>query len=132
MSQRNAFCVYSGKGVSDLRAFLTELFNTITEDMNHGEDDTEYDDDYDDLAETTPDAEMETGNEGDDDEEYDRSRTHVHHSHSNSQHRPSHSTTNVSHHPELVIQRDRTLRASSQVPVSSDSRVPNGRVNGQT
>src|ERR1700736_3341891 len=103
MSQRAAFCVYSGKGVAELRAFLTELFNTITEDMNQ-DDDTEYDDEYEDLAETTPDAEMETGNEGDDDEEYDRRRTHVHHSHSHSnsnsagfQHRPAHSITNGSH-----------------------------------
>lgn len=45
-SQRTAFCVYSGKGVSDLRAYLTELFDQITE-MN-STDDTEYEDDEDD------------------------------------------------------------------------------------
>jgi F-box and leucine-rich repeat protein GRR1 len=172
MSQRQAFCVYSGKGVSDLRSFLTELFNTITEDMNQ-DDDTEYDDEYDgvmdipldgELAETplngnvpgtppdgdvteTPtddsvtETEMETGNEGDDDEEYDRSRTYVYHSHSRSnsnsagfQHRSARGTINVPHHPELVVQRDRTVRAPSQAPtlVSQDQRSSNGRVNGQT
>ncbi|EEB91541.1 hypothetical protein MPER_10080, partial [Moniliophthora perniciosa FA553] len=29
-TQQSAFCVYSGKGVSQLRAFLTELFDRIT------------------------------------------------------------------------------------------------------
>jgi F-box and leucine-rich repeat protein GRR1 len=38
-----AFCVYSGKGVSQLRAFLTELFDHLTE-MN-GTDDTEDEED---------------------------------------------------------------------------------------
>lgn len=108
----------------------------MTEDMNHRGDDTEYDDDYDDLAETTPDAEMETGNEGDDDEEYDRSRTHIpntrSHSNSNSatlQYHTANGIMSLSYNPEL---RDRTVRASSQVPVSPDSRAPNGRVNGHT
>ncbi|KAJ7683992.1 hypothetical protein B0H17DRAFT_941140 [Mycena rosella] len=42
-TQQMAFCVYSGKGVSQLRAFLTELFDHLTE-MN-GTDDTEDEDD---------------------------------------------------------------------------------------
>jgi F-box and leucine-rich repeat protein GRR1 len=46
-AQQTAFCVYSGKGVSQLRAFLTELFDHITE-MNGTTDDTEYEDDDDD------------------------------------------------------------------------------------
>ncbi|KAA1466772.1 RNI-like protein [Dentipellis sp. KUC8613] len=33
-SQRQAFCVYSGDGVNQLRKFLMELFNSITEDLN--------------------------------------------------------------------------------------------------
>jgi len=102
------------------------------------DDDTEYEDEYDDLAETTPEAEMETGNEGDD--EFDRSRTQFHHSHSHSnsnstgfQQRSAHGITNISHHSELVMQRDRTVRASSQVStiVAPDLRSPNGRANGQ-
>ncbi|KAF5322527.1 hypothetical protein D9619_000640 [Psilocybe cf. subviscida] len=39
-TQRQAFCVFSGKGVSQLRAYLTELFDRITE--NNNTDDTEY------------------------------------------------------------------------------------------
>ncbi|KAF8195711.1 hypothetical protein K438DRAFT_1826391 [Mycena galopus ATCC 62051] len=42
-TQQMAFCVYSGKGVSQLRAFLTELFDHLTE-MN-GTDDTEDEED---------------------------------------------------------------------------------------
>jgi F-box and leucine-rich repeat protein GRR1 len=81
---------------------------------------------------------METGNEGDD-EEYDRSRTHIHHPHSYSnsnaaglQHRHPHGVMNASHHPEVTMQRDRTIRAPSQSTVSPDPRLLNGRVNGQT
>lgn len=66
MSQRLAFCVYSGNGVSKLRSFLTDLFNTITEDMNGDDDETEYDDDFDEgFNEVSQDVEMEMGNEGD-------------------------------------------------------------------
>ncbi|KAF9481818.1 RNI-like protein [Pholiota conissans] len=42
-AQRQAFCVFSGKGVSQLRAYLTELFDRITELSNT--DDTEYEED---------------------------------------------------------------------------------------
>ncbi|KAK1231816.1 SCF ubiquitin ligase complex subunit [Marasmius sp. AFHP31] len=66
-TQQSAFCVYSGKGVSQLRAFLTELFDRITE-MN-GTDDTEYEDeeyDPDVYHEDTPEPEV----PGDDEEEF--------------------------------------------------------------
>ncbi|KAK7060476.1 SCF ubiquitin ligase complex subunit [Paramarasmius palmivorus] len=69
-TQQSAFCVYSGKGVSQLRAFLTELFDRITE-MN-GTDDTEYEDeeyDPDTYHEDTPEPEI--NGEGDHDEEED-------------------------------------------------------------
>ncbi|KAL0570094.1 SCF ubiquitin ligase complex subunit [Marasmius crinis-equi] len=65
--QQSAFCVYSGKGVSQLRAFLTELFDRITE-MN-GTDDTEYEDeeyDPDVYHEDTPEPDV----PGDDEEEF--------------------------------------------------------------
>lgn len=122
-SQRSAFCVYSGKGVSELRTYLTDLVNTMTRDMNP-DDDTEYDEDYDDMGETTPDAEVETGNEGDDDEDFDRTPVHPHrpHSHSNfvsnanlasfhtrsppNQVQPSHPQQ-----PDHIMHRDRTIRA---------------------
>ncbi|KAF8969451.1 hypothetical protein BDZ97DRAFT_1653835 [Flammula alnicola] len=42
-AQRQAFCVFSGKGVSQLRTYLTELFDRITELNNT--DDTEYEED---------------------------------------------------------------------------------------
>ncbi|KAF8165532.1 hypothetical protein B0H34DRAFT_648978 [Crassisporium funariophilum] len=42
-TQRQAFCVFSCKGVSQLRTYLTELFDRITE-MNNT-DDTEYEED---------------------------------------------------------------------------------------
>ncbi|ESK94429.1 scf e3 ubiquitin ligase complex f-box protein grra [Moniliophthora roreri MCA 2997] len=69
-TQQSAFCVYSGKGVSQLRAFLTELFDRITE-MN-GTDDTEYEDeeyDPDVYHEDTPEPEI--NGEGEQDEEED-------------------------------------------------------------
>jgi F-box and leucine-rich repeat protein GRR1 len=73
MSQRAAFCVYSGKGVANLRAYLTELFDSITEDTNNT-DDTEYDDDYGDkFQEDTLDVDMDPP----DDEDELPSRTYV-------------------------------------------------------
>lgn len=42
-SQRAAFCVYSGPGVSQLRDYLSELFNAITDEIA-GQSGTEYDD----------------------------------------------------------------------------------------
>ncbi|KAI0268348.1 hypothetical protein BC834DRAFT_1040386 [Gloeopeniophorella convolvens] len=38
-TQRSQFCVFAGEGVNKLRRFLTDLFNSITEEMNpQGED----------------------------------------------------------------------------------------------
>ncbi|PPQ77719.1 hypothetical protein CVT25_011154 [Psilocybe cyanescens] len=55
-AQRLAFCVFSGKGVSQLRAYLTELFDRITE-MNNT-DDTEYEeDDIESQEDDTPEPE---------------------------------------------------------------------------
>lgn len=136
MSQRAAFCVYSGKGVSDLRNFLTDLFNTITEDMGQDEE-TEYDEDYDDAAETTPDAEMETGGEDDVDDDYTRhSRAQDHTTHSQPQ-QPLNSAGSsrsqfhagvLAHHPELALQRYRTIRGSPMSPtvVSPEPRAAGG------
>jgi F-box and leucine-rich repeat protein GRR1 len=73
MSQRAAFCVYSGIGVSDLRNFLRNLYQEI-QDGTPAAVDTEYEDDDgydpDEYREATPDGDVETGNEGDDDEDY--------------------------------------------------------------
>lgn len=39
-TQRSQFCVFAGEGVNKLRRFLTDLFNSITEEMNpQGDDD---------------------------------------------------------------------------------------------
>jgi F-box and leucine-rich repeat protein GRR1 len=64
LSQRAAFCVYSGKGVSELRTFLTFLYK---DEMGVGDDSTEYDDE-DGYVEDPADVDVETGNEGDDEE----------------------------------------------------------------
>ena len=126
MSQRAAFCVYSGKGVSDLRNFLTDLFNTITEDMGQ-DDETEYDEDYDDAAETTPDAEMETGGEDDVDDDYTHhSRAQDHTTHFQSQQPPNAGNSRsqfYAHQPELALQRDRTIRGTP-VPLAVVSPEP--------
>ena len=125
-TQQLSFCVYSGKGVSQLRAFLTELFDHITE-LN-GTDDTEYEDDDDDDAyvdEDTP--EPETGGEGDyDDEVYAPQRqspnlTNVtmhrgHRSHSLSQNMPQ------SH--EFVFRRDRPVRSTTIPPTLNSTQLP--------
>ncbi|KZT13083.1 RNI-like protein [Laetiporus sulphureus 93-53] len=42
-TQRAAFCVYSGKGVAELRNFLKDLFNHITQETSEA-DETEYED----------------------------------------------------------------------------------------
>lgn len=75
VSQRMSFCVYSGNGVAKLRSFLTDLFNTITEEMQGDDEETEYEDDFDEsFVEVPHDVDMETGNEDDldDDFMYDR------------------------------------------------------------
>ncbi|TFK71786.1 RNI-like protein [Pluteus cervinus] len=58
-TQQQVFCVYSGKGVAQLRAYLTEVYDRINE-MN-GTDDTEYEDDFDGYQEEdTPEPEAST------------------------------------------------------------------------
>ncbi|KAF9247362.1 hypothetical protein BU15DRAFT_39178 [Melanogaster broomeanus] len=120
MSQRLAFCVYSGNGVSRLRSFLTDLFNTITEDMNGDDEETEYDDDFDEAFNDVPhDVDMEMANEGDLDEDEDfmhdgpfRYRDAV----SRVDHPHSQLVVNTTPHGlEVPMQRNLTLRPS-QVP----------------
>lgn len=70
-TQRAAFCVYSGKGVSELRDFLNELFNTITEEIAAGSS-TEYDDDFEEDyrgRHNYAGEDMQGVNEGDDEQE---------------------------------------------------------------
>ncbi|OBZ76747.1 SCF E3 ubiquitin ligase complex F-box protein grrA [Grifola frondosa] len=70
-SQRAAFCVYSGKGVAELRDFLAELFTTITEDLA-ASNDTDYDEDFDEGYQSRqPDDfdRMDEGDDGDDDDD---------------------------------------------------------------
>ena len=62
--QQSSFCVFSGKGVLQLRAFLTELFDHMTE-MN-GTDDTEYDEDDFEPDDEMPDPEI--GEEAEDED----------------------------------------------------------------
>lgn len=138
-TQQLSFCVYSGRGVSQLRAFLTELFDHITE-LN-GTDDTEYEDDDDDddayLDEDTP--EPETGGEGDDDDEVYVSR------------RQSPDLANVTHRDyrsqslsqnlphEFVFRRDRSIRGptipstlnTTQLPPSANIQGATSRLNAQ-
>ncbi|KAF5363421.1 hypothetical protein D9756_000384 [Leucocoprinus leucothites] len=60
-AQRAAFCVYSGRGISQLRNHLTELFDSMNE--TNATDDTEYEDDdyeiFNDDGTPEPDAEVE-------------------------------------------------------------------------
>ncbi|KAJ7507981.1 hypothetical protein B0H11DRAFT_1705651 [Mycena galericulata] len=76
-TQQMAFCVYSGKGVSQLRAFLTELFDHLTE-MN-GTDDTEDEEDEIDAEayreDDTPEPDPE---DADDDDEFGSRRMFLH------------------------------------------------------
>ncbi|EKM80050.1 hypothetical protein AGABI1DRAFT_120086 [Agaricus bisporus var. burnettii JB137-S8] len=57
-AQRLAFCVFSGKGISQLRNFLTEQFDSMNE---NGTDDTEYEDDFDEqfIEDGTPEPDVE-------------------------------------------------------------------------
>lgn len=109
MSQRLAFCVYSGNGVSKLRSFLTDLFNTITEDMNGDDEETEYDDDFDEgFNEVPQDVEMEMVNEGDIDVDEDFGRDFRYRSVDS-----IHPVQPTSSYPlEVPIQRNLTLRPS--------------------
>lgn len=126
MSQRAAFCVYSGKGVAELRTFLLDLFDQITEEINAAEGETEYDDDgYDQeeaYREVTPDGDMEAGNEGDDDEDYvPAHRVTFHHPHPNLTvyrgNRQSQSHPLANGQLEPTTSRDRSARGSHAPPM---------------
>lgn len=122
MSQQLAFCVYSGKGVSELRAFLTELFDRITE-MN-ATDDTEYEDDDDDTY--RGDAETEIGNEVDDDDELPVQHPSPQLAMYRGNHPPAPS---VRHGHEFVFQRQRSPRLPAVPPVveeNANAEVPSG------
>jgi F-box and leucine-rich repeat protein GRR1 len=74
MNQRATFCVYSGKGVSELRAHLTELYNGRSEELNLTGDSTEYDDEDGYAEEEAGDVDVEAGLEWDDDDDYTHHR----------------------------------------------------------
>lgn len=124
MSQRLAFCVYSGNGVPKLRSFLTDLFNTITEDMNGDDEETEYDDDFDEgFNEVPQDVEMEMGNEGDIevDEDFMHDGPFRYHNMDPPAIQPIQPTINsTSHALDVPIQRNLTLRPSQVSPSSGD------------
>ncbi|KAF5359050.1 hypothetical protein D9758_004753 [Tetrapyrgos nigripes] len=132
--QQASFCVYSGKGVSQLRAYLTELFDRITE-MN-GTDDTEYEDDgYDEPyhEEDTPEPEMEPEEEVEEEFNtphitYDRPHRHRYavHAVDNRQQRPSSfpPPTNTSEHP--VTLHDAVSRLNAQLVAARSTRTARG------
>ncbi|KAH6914821.1 SCF E3 ubiquitin ligase complex F-box protein grrA [Coprinopsis sp. MPI-PUGE-AT-0042] len=106
-AQRQNFCVFSGKGVSQLRQFLTELFDNFTE--QNGTDDTEYEDeDYFHepfQMEQTP--EPETGD--DDAPAYHVISPHINGSRGSRATR--HDAPNPSRFYELILQREQARRA---------------------
>ncbi|KAG6895417.1 hypothetical protein C0992_001379 [Termitomyces sp. T32_za158] len=116
-TQQSTFCVYSGKGIYQLRTFLSALFDHITD--RNGTDDTEYEDDDDHdiyvyVGEDTP--EPDDGvNDGE--EEPISLRLHTESSISAREHRqpvylpPSH---------EFAFRRDRPIR-SATIPASHGS-----------
>ncbi|KAI0347100.1 RNI-like protein [Trametopsis cervina] len=77
-SQRSAFCVYSGKGVSQLRDFLAELFNTITDEITGGSG-TEYDDDEDMYIHEHVQTEIVDDGDDDEEDEDEEEEEYVHH-----------------------------------------------------
>jgi F-box and leucine-rich repeat protein GRR1 len=125
-AQRQAFCVFSGKGVSQLRTYLTELFDRITE-MNHT-DDTEYEeDDFDGEGyDETPEPE----GEGRDMSAYPRQILFNPDAPTHRGHRSDHTlppTGHPGHGPmhEFAFQRDRPIRAST-IPTTSPRRELEG------
>lgn len=121
-----AFCVYSGKGVSQLRAFLTELFDHLTE-MN-GTDDTEDEEDEIDAEayreDDTPEPDPE---DADDDDEFGSRRMFLHLQQLASArgNRPVTLPTNPPPPPvagqQFTFQRQQPTRAAT-IPPSADSR----------
>ncbi|KAL4076131.1 hypothetical protein J3A83DRAFT_4225136 [Scleroderma citrinum] len=122
MSQRMSFCVYSGNGVAKLRSFLMDLFSSITEDMQGDDDETEYDDDFDEsFVEVPHDVDMETGNEGDLDDDF----MHDGRFHFQPAVQPSirdrHVVSIVTpRHSNIAVQHNPTLSSSSVAPLSTE------------
>lgn len=107
-----AFCVYSGRGISQLRNFLTELFDSMNE--TNGTDDTEYEDDEDEHfnGDGTPEPDPEEG-EGDQvEEEHDMTPTTI------VPHREGPPGPSQPQAHEFVFNRDRSPRAAT-VPTST-------------
>jgi hypothetical protein len=114
-NQALAFCVYSGKGVADLRTFLTALFDHLTE--MDGTDDTEYEEEDDAFGAAEESQDQDDGEEedgdGDGDETFeghpvrdadeDLRPFNAHHS----QAPPSH---------EFVFRRERPMRSATIPP----------------
>lgn len=72
-TQRDQFCVYSGKGISQLRDYLTALFNTITDGETSYSGEGEDDEDVRTIGYSGVDADdAEEEDEEDDDEFYGR------------------------------------------------------------
>ncbi|KAJ6628796.1 hypothetical protein B0H10DRAFT_2160758 [Mycena sp. CBHHK59/15] len=125
-TQQLAFCVYSGKGVSQLRAFLTELFDHLTE-MN-GTDDTEDEEDEIDAEayreDDTPEPDPE---DPDDDDEFGSRRMFLHLQQLASARGTRRVALPTNPPPprqghEFAFQRQRPTRAAT-IPPSAESRV---------
>ncbi|RDB22547.1 SCF E3 ubiquitin ligase complex F-box protein grrA [Hypsizygus marmoreus] len=120
-TQQSSFCVYSGKGVSMLRGFLSDLFDHIT-DMNEA-DDTEYeDDDEDDYTYNAEDTPEPFEDDIDDDDTSRRMFSESAYAASARDYRqPAHSPP--SH--EFVFRRDHHSRAATIPPArSTTAHVP--------
>lgn len=128
-TQRQAFCVFSGKGVSQLRTYLTELFDRITE-MNHT-DDTEYEEDDFDGEGYQEDETPEPEGFGDGRQMIGYPRQHILYNPNVTTARGQHvdhaSTAHTGHVPahEFAFQRDRPIRPST-IPTTTPRREPEG------
>ncbi|KAG6911249.1 hypothetical protein DXG01_003116 [Tephrocybe rancida] len=129
-TQQSTFCVYSGKGVYQLRSFLSALFDHIT-DVN-GTDDTEYEDDDEEedlYIEGTP----EPDDAYDDDDEETPSRRMFSESAYAASAREIQRPANPPPH-EFVFRRDRPFRGAT-IPashVSSSHPPPSVNIEGAT
>lgn len=123
--------MFSGKGVSQLRTYLTELFDRITE-MNHT-DDTEYEEDDFDGEGYQEDETPEPEGFGEGRQMIGYPRQHILYNpnvtttrgpHPDQAHQP---TAHPEHGPahEFAFQRDRPVRAST-IPTSTPRREPEG------
>lgn len=123
--------MFSGKGVSQLRTYLTELFDRITE-MNHT-DDTEYEEDDFDGESYHEDETPEPEGFGEGRQMIGYPRQHILYNPNvvtTRGHHPDHThqpTTHPEHGPvhEFAFQRDRPIRAST-APTTTPRREPEG------